>query len=60
MIIGKTNNTKNLTLKFKIKLKEKFYRIFSFKSSVYERKWIKKTKEKRTDLKKLKKLNEDA
>ncbi len=63
VIIGKTNNTKNLTLKFKNKIEGEIpIEFLASKAPVYERKWVKKKpKEKRTDLKKLKKIKlEDA
>ena len=59
VIIGKTTNTNNLTLKFKNKIVGEIpIPALASKAPLYDRKWIrKKQKENKVDLKKLKKIN---
>ena len=63
VVIGKTTNTNNLTLKFKSELVGEIpINALSIKAPVYDRKWIKtKLPEKKTQIKDLKKIKlEDA
>ena len=63
VIIGKTTNTKNLTLKYKNIIKGEIpIEALASKAPVYERKWIKKNlSQKKLNFKKLKKIKiEDA
>ena len=63
VVIGKTTNTNNLTLKFKNKIVGEIpISALASKAPMYDRKWIrKKQKENKVDLKKLKKIKiEDA
>jgi phosphoribosylformylglycinamidine synthase len=58
MVIGKTTNTNNLTLKFNGKVEGEIpIEALASKAPVYDRKWIrKKLSKSKTDLKKLKKI----
>tara|TARA_Y100000591_G_scaffold225041_1_gene196179 strand:+ start:1775 stop:3955 length:2181 start_codon:yes stop_codon:yes gene_type:complete len=58
VVIGKTTNTKNLTLKFNKKIQGEIpIEALAAKAPVYERKWIrKKISKNKIDLKKLKKI----
>ena len=58
MVIGKTTNTNNLTLKFNGKIEGEIpIEALASKAPVYDRKWIrKKVSKSKTDLKKLKKI----
>ena len=58
MVIGKTTNTKNLTLKYKSKIEGEIpIDALASKAPIYDRKWIrKKIIKKKVDLKKLKKI----
>ena len=58
VVIGKTNNTKNLTLKFKNEIVGEIpIEILASKAPMYDRKWVKKIlKQKKIDIKKLKKI----
>ena len=63
VIIGKTNNSKNLTLKFNNKIEGELpIEILASQAPIYDRKWIKKKfVQKKIDLKNLKKIKlEDA
>ena len=63
VVIGKTTNTNNLTLKFNGKIEGEIpIDALSSKAPIYDRKWKKnKTSNKKTDIKKLKKIKlEDA
>ena len=63
VIIGKTNNSKNLTLKFNNKIEGELpIEILASQAPIYDRKWIKKEfVQKKIDLKNLKKIKlEDA
>ncbi len=63
VIIGKTNNSKNLTLKFNNKIEGELpIEILASRAPIYDRKWIKKKfVQKKIDLKNLKKIKlEDA
>ncbi len=63
VIIGKTNNSKNLTLKFNNKIEGELpIEILASQAPIYDRKWIKKKLvQKKIDLKNLKKIKlEDA
>ena len=58
VIIGKTNNTKNLTLKFKNEIVGEIpIEILASKAPMYDRKWVKKKlNHKKIDIKKLKNI----
>ena len=58
VIIGKTNNTKNLTLKFKNEIVGEIpIEVLASKAPMYDRKWVKKKlNHKKIDIKKLKKI----
>ena len=63
VIIGKTNNTKNLTLKLNNKVEGEIpIEILATKAPIYERQWVKKkTIQKKINIKELKKIKlEDA
>ena len=63
VVIGKTTNTKNLTLKFNNKIEGEIpIEALASKAPVYDRKWVsKKLSKKKVELDKLKKINiEDA
>ena len=63
MVIGRTTNTNNLTLKFNGKVEGEIpIEALASKAPIYDRKWIrKKVSKSKTDLKKLKKIKiEDA
>ncbi len=58
VVIGKTNNTKNLTLKFKNEIVGEIpIEVLASKAPMYDRKWVKKKlNHKKIDIKKLKKI----
>ena len=62
VVIGKTTNTNNLTLKFNNKIEGEIpIEALASKAPMYDRKWIKKNSKKKIDLKDLKKIKiEDA
>ena len=56
VVIGKTTNTNNLTLKFNGEVKGSIpIEALSSKAPIYDRKWIKKNSKEKVDLKDLKK-----
>ena len=62
VVIGKTTNTKNLTLKFNNKIEGEIpIEALASKAPIYDRKWIKKNLKKRNKFKRFKKIKiEDA
>ncbi len=61
VVIGKTNNTNNLTLKFKNKIEGEIpIEALASKAPIYERKWVrKKSSKNKLDFKKLQKIKLD-